>query len=60
MRRSRERLRKTLLRSRFGVEDLGLPGFAFVHDTRVFEFLDEGFFASVREGVSALVINKER
>ena len=45
MRRGREGLGETLVRSA-GVEDLRTPGFAFVHYAGVFEFLDEGFFAS--------------
>lgn len=45
MRRGREGLRQALVRTR-RVEYLGLPRLLLVHDTRVFEFFNEGFFSS--------------
>ena len=46
VRRRRERLGEALLRAG-GVEDLGAPGLALVHDAGVLELLDEGFFSSL-------------
>ena len=46
VRRRREGLGQSLSGA-VGVEDLGPPFLAFVHDARVLELLDEGFLASV-------------
>ena len=44
--RCRERFGETLLWSRIGVEDLGSPRLALVHDARILEFFNQSFLSS--------------